>query len=188
MLQSSPTSRAGSKNDPQRKQRIIEATAEIIRMRGVEGVTFRRVAEAAGVPLGSTTYYFADKEALLIETIRELRAESDRQFRAILAAQRPVHGDAGAVAKLVEIVTTEWRKEFLAGYGVYLSNFTQENLRREIQDWHEESLLVMRDEFGPEPSLALSCLVEGLLLRSIISDVHYSAEEILPEFRRILDS
>lgn len=169
-----------------RKQHIIEATARIIREHGVDGVTFRRVAQEAGVPLGSTTYYFTDKEHLLIETIRELREESDREFREILTEQQPVLGDAGAVARMVEIVTNEWREKFLAGYGVYLSNFSQDNLRREIQQWHEESLLLMRDHFGPEHGFALSCLVEGLLLRSIIGDVHYTAAEILPEIRRVL--
>ncbi|MEJ6488627.1 TetR/AcrR family transcriptional regulator [Leucobacter sp. USCH14] len=44
---------------------LIEATIAVIAERGIAGVTTRRVAQQAGVPLGSLHYWFASKEALL---------------------------------------------------------------------------------------------------------------------------
>jgi DNA-binding transcriptional regulator YbjK len=43
----------------ERRQRIIRAAHELIPAVGVQGLTHRLIADRAGVPLGSTTYYFA---------------------------------------------------------------------------------------------------------------------------------
>lgn len=58
--------------EPRRQQRgverraaIVEATLSILENEGLEGVTHRRVADAAGVPLAATTYYFSSKDDLM---------------------------------------------------------------------------------------------------------------------------
>jgi DNA-binding transcriptional regulator YbjK len=48
-----------------RREAILRATLSIIGRHGTGGVTHRAVAEEAGVPLASTTYYFASKDELL---------------------------------------------------------------------------------------------------------------------------
>jgi len=49
-----PTERRRRK-DPGRRDRIIDACLEVIAEHGVAGTSHRRVAAAAGVPLGSMT-------------------------------------------------------------------------------------------------------------------------------------
>ena len=44
---------------------ILEAALRVIAERGVEAVTHRAVADAAGVPLSATTYYFESLDELL---------------------------------------------------------------------------------------------------------------------------
>ena len=68
------TERSGKKpkkrapRDPAgRRQAIIDAAANLIAREGSSKITNRRVAEEAGVPLGSTTQYF--------KSIDELRRE-----------------------------------------------------------------------------------------------------------------
>jgi TetR/AcrR family transcriptional regulator, regulator of biofilm formation and stress response len=59
-----------------RPLRSVEVTIELIRREGVDAVAHRRVAEIAGVPLGSTTYYFSSRQDLLIRTFEHsLRQE-----------------------------------------------------------------------------------------------------------------
>src|SRR3954451_5200222 len=53
----------------ERRQEILHATLELIERGGVEAVTHRAVGEASGVPLGSVTYYFPTKAALLREAL-----------------------------------------------------------------------------------------------------------------------
>src|SRR3954465_962 len=48
-----------------RREQILEATLRVIGREGREAVTHRAVAEEAGVPLGSTTYYFDSRDDLL---------------------------------------------------------------------------------------------------------------------------
>ena len=48
-----------------RREEILRAALRLIGSRGMHHVTHRDVAAEAGVPLGSTTYYFATKEELL---------------------------------------------------------------------------------------------------------------------------
>ncbi|WP_419195485.1 TetR/AcrR family transcriptional regulator, partial [Escherichia coli] len=42
-------------NDPQRREKIIQATLEAVKLYGIHAVTHRKIATLAGVPLGSMT-------------------------------------------------------------------------------------------------------------------------------------
>ena len=53
------------RHDPQRRDRIIDACLEVLAEHGVAGTSHRRVAAAAGVPLGSMTYHFTGMDELL---------------------------------------------------------------------------------------------------------------------------
>ncbi|MBD1546565.1 TetR/AcrR family transcriptional regulator [Roseibium aggregatum] len=52
---------------------ILEAAARILESDGLGGLTTNRVAEIAGVSVGSLYQYFPSKEAILAEMIRGLR-------------------------------------------------------------------------------------------------------------------
>ena len=44
------------RTEPQRRDRILAATLDTIEERGLSGATYRTIAAAADVPLGSMTY------------------------------------------------------------------------------------------------------------------------------------
>ncbi|GAA2066478.1 TetR/AcrR family transcriptional regulator [Williamsia deligens] len=48
---------------------LLDATLRLIGDRGLHAITLREVAGAAGLSLGSTTYHFADRDALLIAAL-----------------------------------------------------------------------------------------------------------------------
>lgn len=50
---------------------------------GIDAVTHRRVAQEAGVPLGSTTYYFASRDVLLLEAFRHYVTLSNAMYLAL---------------------------------------------------------------------------------------------------------
>lgn len=62
-----PGTRRGRRNDPDRRDRIIDACLDVIAEAGVAGVSHRKIADAAGVPLGSMTYHFDGMSNLLHE-------------------------------------------------------------------------------------------------------------------------
>ena len=52
-----------------RRQQVLKAAGDIMLAEGFRALTHRRVAEAAGVPLGTTTYYFTDRADLMRATV-----------------------------------------------------------------------------------------------------------------------
>jgi DNA-binding transcriptional regulator YbjK len=81
-------------NDPQRRDRILDATLETIALHGIHAVTHRKIASCADVPLGSMTYYFAGIDALLDEAFTRFTQQMSAQYAAFLprliAPQPPV--------------------------------------------------------------------------------------------------
>jgi TetR/AcrR family transcriptional regulator, regulator of biofilm formation and stress response len=88
-------------NDPLRKQRILDAALTVIEERGVHATTHRRIAEAAGVPLGSLTYYFDGLEDILEQAFQHLSDTMSRHYRAVLAAAPDPAAACVAVTDLI---------------------------------------------------------------------------------------
>ncbi|MGH1564261.1 TetR/AcrR family transcriptional regulator [Mumia sp. DW29H23] len=52
-------------SNPQRRTALLDAGIDVLARLGARGLTFRAVDEQAGVPTGTTSNYFANREALL---------------------------------------------------------------------------------------------------------------------------
>ena len=68
-----------------RYERILEATGELVVSGGVESVTTRAIAAAAGIPVGSLYQYFADKESVLLALVDRDVSELEAQVKGDLA-------------------------------------------------------------------------------------------------------
>jgi DNA-binding transcriptional regulator YbjK len=81
----------GQSRGERRRETILRATLSIIGRHGTGAVTHRAVAEEAGVPLASTTYYFASKDELL-EQAYGLAAHDEVTKLEALVHELQVHG------------------------------------------------------------------------------------------------
>ena len=83
------------------RQKLIEATMEVIASEGFSGVTMAKVAEKAGLSRGIGNFHFRSKEQLLLETLRRLYKEFDDGWRNAVA-------DAGSspVDQLKDLIKT----------------------------------------------------------------------------------
>ena len=95
-----------------RRAAIVEATLRVIGARGADAVTHRAVAAEAGVPLASTTYYFASKEALVREAFeltieRSLALVDGHAARTARHRDRPARGAGRRAA--ARTPTRRWR-------------------------------------------------------------------------------
>ncbi|BCG59795.1 TetR/AcrR family transcriptional regulator [Paenibacillus sp. URB8-2] len=70
-------------SDKDSKQQILDATVDLIREEGVEGVTLRRISAKAKVNLALVNYYYRSKDNLLGEAIRTLISKFDAAFQAL---------------------------------------------------------------------------------------------------------
>ncbi len=84
----------------ERVERILDAAAQLVVTAGVDGLTTRSIADAAGLPVASLYQYFADKEAVLLALCERDMAEMDEQVARDLATL--AEGPGLSVAGLVE--------------------------------------------------------------------------------------
>ena len=82
-----------------RRDLLIDTALDVIAEHGVAGTTHRRVAAAAGVPLGSTTYYFADLADLLGVAFGRFADQISERFEA--RWRRP--GSAEAITAITDV-------------------------------------------------------------------------------------
>src|SRR2546421_4816278 len=84
-----------------RRQALVEAAAELLVAGGFDAIRHRAVAERAGLPLASTTYYFDSLDELVTAAV-------DHQGRAELARGRAQLGELATrhrgLDTLVELV------------------------------------------------------------------------------------
>jgi DNA-binding transcriptional regulator YbjK len=157
------------RHDPQRAERILEATLDVIAEHGVAQTTHRLVAAAADVPLGSMTYHFRSLADLREQAFRrhaERMAETyEAHFRGVRSAADVVeavtdlvHGDAGADDR-----------DWAIAYELYLAALRDPALREVTESWMRRSRSVLERFVDPTTSRALDALVEGLVMHKILS-------------------
>ena len=89
-----PTRPAGRGERPQgnaRRLLLLQTTLRLIADEGIDAVSHRSVAEAAGVPLGSTTYWFSSRQDMLrqaLEYFARLEIEGFREHLAPVLGRR----------------------------------------------------------------------------------------------------
>lgn len=92
---------ASTPKGERRRSALIEAASQVLTEGGFDAVRHRAVAERAGLPLASTTYYFDSLDELIIAAVEYGgRAELDRG-RARLAQLGTEHRDVDAMVELV---------------------------------------------------------------------------------------
>jgi AcrR family transcriptional regulator len=69
---------------------IIEATTRILSTEGYEGLNTNKVAQLAGVSIGSLYQYYPNKESLVIAVAQYLMSEDQKYFEELLTTKNPV--------------------------------------------------------------------------------------------------
>lgn len=127
-----PVSKPGSK--PSRREAILTAVIELLATRGLDGVTHRAVDEAAGLPQGSSTYYFPKKASLLTAAAQHLATLLEKDCEALQvgfaqrAAQQGLEAAVAYVAEEVVAYADESRQLFLARIELTLAAARRDDL------------------------------------------------------------
>jgi len=123
-----------------RRHEILSAAIQIAGEQGIGAITHRAVADRAGIPLGSTTYYFASKEELIEDA---LRLAIEREIERIDQRAEELGGGSrtpGAWADvfsawLEEQMTGEARTALIAQYELQLEAARRPRLRELCERW-----------------------------------------------------
>ncbi|HWS35257.1 MAG TPA: TetR family transcriptional regulator [Actinoplanes sp.] len=148
-------------NDPLRKQRILDATLAVIAEHGVHRTTHRRIADAAGVPLGSLTYHFESLDVILEQAFQTLSDAMSERYSTALTEAPDQLAACEAVTDLIcagDYLPSREMRILLEMYGYANHNPVVAEACRSWLLRSRESLAV---HFPPRACRAIDALVEG---------------------------
>ncbi|MEU4233244.1 TetR family transcriptional regulator [Nonomuraea sp. NPDC026600] len=180
------TRRRSRRYDPERRARIADAALRVLARDGIESLTHRAVAAEADVQVGSTTYHFASKDELLLAAIESAEERSTAVVEAIFLAERPQDDLASALARFVEVLTTDHREQLILDYEIFLAARRKPALRSAAGRWIEDSFNLMRRFADDATARMLTDHIEGLLVQAVVFDRRLPADGTFPAFQRIV--
>ncbi|CAL9394334.1 TetR/AcrR family transcriptional regulator [Streptomyces albus] len=157
--------------DPERRERIMAATERILLDGGIAGLSHRAVAREAGVPLGSTTYYFATLDDLLEAAIRRLSERYAHRLQR-WGSQLGTLSRAELVEALADLVETQLREsraELVLSFELASVAMRRPELREAALLYAETEREVLAVHTDERTARALSRILDGLLLQSLAS-------------------
>jgi DNA-binding transcriptional regulator YbjK len=105
-----------------RREALLRAAIELLGETGVRSVTHRAVAERAGVPLASTTYYFRSVRELVEEALKLHVAERVAELESLVGVA--LHASGASVTQLAErmaaVLVAAPTPTLVAQYQMYL--------------------------------------------------------------------
>lgn len=166
-----------ARRDPEaRRQQIVAAAVRAIVEVGLGNVTHRRIAALAGVPLGSTTYYFPTLDDLVAAALREA-TEYARAGLEAWAEELIVSRDLPATFVDLAGRYLEDRGQALLEYELFLAAARTPELRPVAQLWIDGLRgICSRFAGGPERGFALAALIDGHLLHALVTEAPLDVE------------
>ena len=176
-----------------RREALLEAVLRIVAEVGPDAVTHRRVAEVAGLPLASTTYWFDSKEHLLTAAL-ELAAERDTA-RLLAYGAEMERSDVDPLDAVVIAIgdcddgSQPNRGSIIATFALLLEAARRPALQQIAQRWTEAYLLtlsrLLERAGSASPRADAELLIgatDGLLLEQLASG---KTENLNPRLRRL---
>lgn len=157
------------RHDPDRKDRIIDATLQMIAEHGAANTTHRLIAEAVDVSPGSLTYYFTSLEDLIEQAFSR---HADR-----LSVLYEHHFErVGSRADLVQAITTlihgnlgSSEADSIITFELYLAALRNPQLRSITQSWMAASQAVLERFMDRTTAQGVDALIEGLIVHTILA-------------------
>ena len=181
-----------------RREQILDATLRVIGRSGREAVTHRAVAEEAGVPLGSTTYYFDSRDDLLGQALEHVARQEAARHIEIGHELRKSKTPRQLADMLLEqlVFEIEDRDAYIAEYELWLEAGRRPDLREAATAWCDAVQLAVagalerRGSTNPAADASLIvAAIDGLGERVLAreDDPAQAASEFRPQLRRLVE-
>lgn len=162
----------------ERRNLLLQTTLALIADRGISAVNHRSVAEAAGVPLGSTTYWFDSRQQMLTESLEQFVREEisvlNERLEGLLADELSPSRLADEFVALLMTQLGEDRWRTVAQYTLLQEAIRHPELEAVCRDWTDawdEALAGVFTTLGvPSPELEAQMflsMLDGLLLNQL---------------------
>ncbi|HLT68457.1 MAG TPA: TetR family transcriptional regulator [Microbacterium sp.] len=148
-------------NDPDRRERILDAALDVIAERGVHATTHRRIAERAEVPLGSLTYYFDGLHDIIAQAFTRMSNRMSALYRSSVALAATREEAERAVVDLICGEEYMPEREMTLLFEMYAYAEHSEPVARLSRDWMVRSRESLMAHFPEDVARVLDVLVEG---------------------------
>ncbi|MFF7854917.1 TetR family transcriptional regulator [Streptomyces sp. NPDC007904] len=156
--------------DPHRRGRILAATLDLIAEEGVAGVSHRKIATRAKVPLGSMTYHFTGIDDLLCEAFTGYADHIVSVFEDHLSRATTADEAREAVTDLIHTLSEGPRRDLILAQELYTLAARHDAYRELCRRWMRRSRDLLEHHFDASTSRQLDALIEGLTLHRALDD------------------
>ncbi|MGP4113830.1 TetR/AcrR family transcriptional regulator [Streptomyces sp. 4N509B] len=177
------------RHDPDRRQRIIDAAVRLIAREGLAALSHRAVAAEADVPLGSTTYHFADRDELLLAALSQVNDAWLARFEDWLAGVDPAAPLAAEIARLTRESLTTHRASTEIEYELYVAGLRHPAVRplaAACLDAMAAALLRHRLVPDEATARAVLALADGLTIQLLLTGRPSDPAQVTDAFARLL--
>lgn len=175
----------GQRDPERRRQSIVAAACALIPEVGIDALTHRMVAARAGVPLGSTTYYFKtldDLRKVALEQIALTNAGYLRSWGHVLAASEDI---PAALATLVGDYVAD-RPRALMETELYTAALRRPEMRPLAREWIDGMVRMLSGHTAAGNARAAAFLIDGVVLHSLSSERSVNVAELAGALRALL--
>ncbi|RJO75620.1 TetR family transcriptional regulator [Nocardia panacis] len=170
--------RTPRRRDPAGRRRlIVDTAAELIIERGGRALTHRLVAERAGVPLGSTTHYFATLDDLREEALHRLAQESAGWLARVRMAFTDRASAPAALAALLHDYLRDTRVVH-ADHAIATEALLDPELRALSLRWFDGLVEALTPHLGPTRATAVAVFVDGTSWHAALHDEPLSGDTL----------
>lgn len=178
--------KASRQTDPGRRDRIIDATLEVIAAQGVAGTSHRKVAVTAGVPLGSMTYHFSGMDELLHEAFSRFADRGVERFAERMSqARTPAEALNVVVDGIVADIPPDGLDEQVVTYELYTLAARNPAFRDITERWMARARTALEKHFDPLTARLLDALIEGLAVHRTLDRDPAEVAQMIEGIRRI---
>ena len=161
---------ARRRRDPEaRRREIVAAAAELIVEVGADGITHRKVAARAGVPLGSTTQHFDTLDDLRSAALRELADEVDARLDGVRIALAERGTTPAVIADLIAGGLDDARA-VKADRAVVTAAVHDPRLRELARHLSEQLVGLLEPTYGVDRATAAMIFIDGVMWSTQIRD------------------
>ena len=180
--------RAARRSDPDRREKIIVATLDLIAARGVQGATYRTVGAAADVPLGSMTYYFPSREDLVFTAFERF---ADELFSPLDRSMTDVGPGEDPRERLVRMVVADDRdrqRDMVLLAELYVLAFRQERYAELMRQWMRRARAAISRYLPSASAPVIDAVQEGLAWQRALLPDDYTEDVVRRTLHALIEN
>ncbi len=178
-------SRLGRRNDPERRDKIIDACLKVIAQSGVTGTSHRKVAAQAGVPLGAMTYYFDGMQDLLHSAFTSMAIRVSGEFERSMATATDKQSACEKVFERILQASSGDDDELILSHELYTLATRDTTFRSITSEWMRRSRIALELHFDPLTARLLDAMIEGVTIHRALDSEPRDSKEIRAAIARI---